>query len=80
MRSFRSPRIARGTLVTLLTVLAPAISMGQAKPGEWLDRHHEDGQTFDEYIKGEPNRPTINRTTFYILPLGGFDKKRQKLI
>jgi archaemetzincin len=51
-----------------------------AKPGEWLDRHHEDGQTFNEYAKSDPNRPTARRTTFYILPLGDFDEKGQKLI
>jgi archaemetzincin len=51
-----------------------------AKPGEWLDRHREDGQTFDEYVKSSPNRPTAKRTAFYILPLGDFDEKRKKLI
>src|SRR3954470_18230106 len=41
MRPFRSPRSARGKLVTLLTFLAPAVSMGQMLPGEWPAYHRD---------------------------------------
>ena len=50
------------------------------RPGDWLDRHHEPGQTFDEYRRGDPNRPTDRLTTIYLQPLGRFDATQTKLI
>src|SRR5205823_2156814 len=49
-------------------------------PGDWLDQHQEDGQTFDEYRASNPNRPNAERTTLYIQPLGDFDATQSKLI
>ena len=50
------------------------------KPGEWLSRHDESGQTFVEYAASKPNRPDEQRTTLYIQPIGEFDKTREKLV
>jgi archaemetzincin len=50
------------------------------KPGEWLDKHHELGQTFDEYVVSDPNRPTAARTTIYIQPIGEFTKSQQRIV
>ena len=32
------------------------------QPGEWLDKHLEVGQTFDEYLDSNPNRPNAHRS------------------
>ncbi len=38
--------------------------MGPPKPGEWLDRFKEKGQTFDEYLKCRPNVPPTSAARF----------------
>src|SRR5689334_18884031 len=42
------------------------------KPGEWLSLHHEDGQTFHQYLASHPVLPQGDRRVIYIQPLGGF--------
>lgn len=53
---------------------------GKPKPGDWLENQPEAGQTFDQYLASNPNRPTAARTTIYIQPLGSFTAKEQKLL
>lgn len=43
-------------------------------PHDWLAQHKEAGQTFDQYLKSNPNRPTATRTTLYVQPLGDFSE------
>jgi archaemetzincin len=50
------------------------------RPGDWLERHHEPGQTFEEYRTSDPNRPTAGRTTIYLQPLGDFGAAQSRLI
>ncbi len=50
------------------------------QPGEWLDTHPEPGQTFDEYLATNPNRPTTERTTLYLQPLGRFNPAEARLL
>jgi archaemetzincin len=45
------------------------VRLGKPKPGEWLDRFHEPGQTFDEYAAGPVNQKCAHRTTLYLQPL-----------
>jgi archaemetzincin len=54
--------------------------MGKIRPGDWLAEHHEDGQTFAEYRRSDPNRPTRKRTTLYVQPLGDFSKVQTRLV
>ena len=42
-------------------------------PSDWLANHPEHGQTFDEFVASHPNRPTPQRHTIYLQPLGTFD-------
>ena len=42
-------------------------------PNDWLANHPEKGQTFDEFVRSQPNRPTAQRRTIYLQPLGTFD-------
>ena len=48
--------------------------------GDWLAEHPEDGQTFDQYLASRPNRPTAERTTLYIQPIGDFTKAQEPLV
>lgn len=53
-----------------------------AEPGtsDWLAAHNEPGQTFEEYLDSDPTRPDVGRQKIYILPLGIFTAKQQKVI
>jgi len=52
----------------------------KSQPGDWLASHDEPGQSFDDYTASHPNRPTAQRTTLYIQPLGDFSAPQQELI
>lgn len=39
-------------------------------PDDWLAQHEEAGQTFDQYMRGRPNRPSAARRTIYLEPIG----------
>jgi len=56
------------------------IPMGKPTADEWLATFKEDGQTFEQYVNGNPVLPSPERTTLYIQPIGKFDKKRLKII
>jgi archaemetzincin len=47
--------------------------MPQPGPNDWLANHQESGQTFDAFVRSQPNRPTPQRRTIYLQPLGKFD-------
>jgi archaemetzincin len=44
------------------------------KPGDWLAVHAESGQSFDDFVKGKPNKPDKTRNKIYLQPLGNFPK------
>ena len=54
--------------------------MGKPGANDWLASHTEAGQTFEEYLDADPTKPTKERQKIYVLPLGTFDAKQQKLI
>ncbi|MDH5681365.1 MAG: archaemetzincin [Spirochaetota bacterium] len=49
-------------------------------PGDWLDSHPEEGQTFDDYLEYEINRASKKRHTIYIQPLGLFTASERKIV
>lgn len=55
-------------------------AMGKPAANDWLASHTEAGQTFEEYLDADPTKPTKERQKIYVLPLGTFDAKQQKLI
>jgi archaemetzincin len=71
-------------MATIRRAMAAVTLLFQPKrkpgPSDWLANHPESGQTFEQYIAGDPNRPTPARTTIYIQPLGAFGKNDRKLI
>lgn len=44
-------------------------------PGDWLYEHHEEGQTFNDFVNSNPNKPNENRNRIYLQPLGNFPKE-----
>jgi len=68
-------------LKTAMKAVEPFFTpMGKPQPGDWLASHPESGQTFEEYINSNPNVPTSDRRTIYVLPLGKFSPIQQKII
>ena len=54
--------------------------MGKPAAYDWLGSHHEPGQTFEQYIHDDPTLPTPERQKIYVLPLGTFTAKQQKVV
>lgn len=54
--------------------------LGPPQPGDWLDRHQEPGQTYSEYVRGRPIKPTEKRGVIYVQPLGDFSRTQRKII
>ena len=47
--------------------------LGKPGPSDWLANHREAGQTFPQYMRGQPNVPNQKRNKIYLQPLGEFD-------
>jgi archaemetzincin len=61
----------------LLPLHAP---LGKPEGGDWLAQHHEEGQTYRQYLDGHPIRAEKDRRTIYIQPLGEFSKTQRKIV
>ena len=55
-------------------------AMGTPEEYDWLASFKESGQTFEEYITGNPTLPTAERQTIYIQPIGQFSPTELKLL
>jgi archaemetzincin len=54
--------------------------LGRPQPGEWLAEHKEPGQTYAEYLRGNPVRVDRKRRVIYVQPLGDFDPIQRKIL
>jgi archaemetzincin len=45
-------------------------------PGDWLDSHPENGQTWEQFLRGGSPRPTAERRIFALQPVGAFPPER----
>jgi len=54
--------------------------MGKIQPGDWLEWHPENGQTFREYLACDPVTAQGGRKTIYIQPLGEFTEGQRKIV
>ena len=43
------------------------------RPGDWLAVHAEPGQSFEDYMRGAPARPTAARDVIVLQPIGPFE-------
>ena len=46
----------------------------EPKPGEWLAEHPEHGETFDQFVRSDPEKPAGQRNRIFLQPLGAFPK------
>jgi archaemetzincin len=61
-----------------LTPLATALP--KPGPGDWLNKHHEDGQTFEQYLAAKPVRRSDKLTTIYICLIGEFTPQQREVL
>lgn len=54
--------------------------LGKPKPGEWLHSQFEPGQSFAQYAQADPIRPTSERHTIYVQPLGKLNEQQREII
>ena len=54
--------------------------MGPVRPGDWLESHEENGQTYRQYLRSRPVKLTRKRKVLYVLPIGDFDTRQTKII
>ncbi len=72
---------AKIDLTDMIPKLEPLhAKMPETKSGDWLDRHHEPGQTFAQYLKAKPVTIDEKRKILYIQPLGDFSKTQWKIV
>src|SRR6478752_7719273 len=50
------------------------------EPGEWLAEHREHGQSFWEFERTSTLRPTAERRTIVLQPLGEFTEQRSSVL
>jgi hypothetical protein len=74
--------VARAKMLkTVMEKLRPLHTpMGKPRPGDWLAKYPEPGQTFQEYLDGTPTLPQGPRTVIYIQPIGDFTKEQRKIV
>ncbi len=54
--------------------------MGFPEYGDWLESNKEGGQTFEQYIAGNPTLPTDERKVLYVQPIGKFTAQQTQVI
>jgi archaemetzincin len=54
--------------------------LGPPQPRDWLAEHDEPGQSYTEYLEGEPVRANKKRRVIYVQPLGEFDPSQRKVL
>ncbi len=81
MTAAREAKKERAELRTNIKKIEPFFKpMGKPASYDWLATHNEPGQTFAEYFDADPVKPTKERQKIYILPLGTFNAKQQKIV
>jgi len=53
-------------------IAANDVKLNPPQKGEWLYHHKEKGQTFEEYKKAKPVRPSASSHIIYLKPIGNF--------
>jgi len=54
--------------------------LGAPKPGEWLTQYKESPQPFERYKLSNVTRPSIERRTLVLQPLGAFNAEQQQML
>jgi archaemetzincin len=62
---------------TLKRALTPGKAfemLPEPKQGEWLAEHPEPGQTFNQFVRSDPEKPAEQRNRMFLQPIGAFPK------
>ena len=46
------------------------------EPNDWLAEHHENGQTYDDFLQSDRNSPDEIRNLIYLQPIGQFRQRQ----
>jgi archaemetzincin len=57
-----------------------AAKLPKPGPHDWLAKHHEDGQTFAQYLAAKPVRRSDQLTTIYICLIGEFTPQQREVL
>ena len=72
---------SRTTLPATFEKLLPLhTKLGPPQPHDWLAEHKEPGQTYAQYLRGQPVRVDKQRRVIYVQPLGEFDSAQRKVL
>lgn len=73
--------VTGSTYPEIKTKLTPlAAPLPKPGPSDWLAKHHEDGQTFEQYLAAKPVRKSDRLTTIYICLIGEFTPQQQDVL
>ncbi len=73
-------KISRHLESTMKTVEPFFEPMAAPGANDWLATYTEPGETFEQHLNNNPTRPTADRHTIYIRPLGKFTLQQSKVI
>lgn len=69
------------THAEIKTRLTPlAIALPQPEPSDWLAKYPEEGQTFEQYLRGKPVRRSGKLTKIYICLIGEFTPQQRAVL
>jgi archaemetzincin len=72
---------AEPELARMMEVLRPLHArLAPPSPGDWLEIHHEEGQTFQAYLACDPAVPTEGRSVLYVQPIGTFTPGQHRIL
>ena len=72
---------SRDTLPATFERLLPLhTKLGPPQPRDWLAEHKETGQSYSQYVRGQPIRVEKQRRVIYVQPLGEFDAAQRKVL
>lgn len=61
-------------------IAANDVKLNPPQKGEWLYHHKEKGQSFEEYKKAKPVRPSASCYIIYLKPVGNFTPLQQSML
>jgi archaemetzincin len=75
-----APSSPEGLRVAIEKVRPLHKELGPPQPDDWLKTFREPGQTFEEYLHGNPTRPEGERRVLYVQPLGEFTPAQTRVV
>src|SRR4051812_19994308 len=74
------PTTEAGARAAMEAVRPLHVPLGPPAPDEWRASFPEPGQTFDEYLRGDPVTARGERRVLYVQPLGEFSPAQRRVV